>query len=75
MFQFEKRHMDKQGSSLMISHPTKWINGFRQELTAVKVEMDDENNVKISPVLAPTVADDILHPVEEVQNDKWSANN
>lgn len=52
-----------------------WINGFRQHFTAAKVERDDKNELKTSPVLAPTVTDDILHPVEEVQNDKWYANN
>lgn len=54
----------------MISLPMTWINGFRQEFTAVKVEMDDENKLRISPVLAGTVADDIPHPVEEVLNER-----
>lgn len=75
MFQFGKRKMNKQGGSQIIALPMIWIKGFDRDFTAVNVEMDEQQNLRISPVLAPTVTDDIRHHADEVQNDKRCADN
>lgn len=50
MFHFGKRTIIKQGGSHLISLPMQWIKSTNPEMKYVTIEMDNENQLRITPI-------------------------
>lgn len=50
MFNFGIRKMHKQGGSYIISLPMQWLKDLGGDVKAVKIEMDTDKKIIITPV-------------------------